>query len=69
MVLSLIFRIVRIALASLVVVYFGWALAIAALTGTRLAAGPRPDAAALLLFIAIVVLGFELVDWRRREGG
>jgi hypothetical protein len=64
-VLSLIFRIVRIALASLAAVYFGSALAIAALTGIPLAAGPRPDAAAFVLFIAIVVLAFEFVDWRR----
>jgi hypothetical protein len=67
MVLSLIFRIVRIALASVVAVYFGSVLAIAALTGTPLVR-PAPEKAAFLLFIAIVVLAFELVDWRRRKG-
>jgi hypothetical protein len=68
MVLSLIFRIVRVASASLAAVYFGSALAIAALTRIPLAAGLRPDAAAFVLFIAIVVLGFEFADcWRRKE--
>jgi hypothetical protein len=67
-VLSLIFRIVRIALASLATVYFGSALAIAALAGTPLAAGPAPYRAALMLFLSVAILGFELVDWRRRNG-
>jgi hypothetical protein len=66
-VLSLIFRIVRIALASLAAVYFGSALAIAALTGIPLAK-PTPDKAAFVLFLSVAVLAFELVDWRRRKG-
>ena len=43
-------------------------LGLAALTGTPLAAGPAPYRAALVLFLSVAVLGFELVDWRRRDG-
>jgi hypothetical protein len=65
-VLSLIFRILRIALASLAAAYFGSALAIAALTGISLAK-PTPDKAAFMLFLSVAVLGFEFAVWRRTK--